>query len=100
MEKLSEQERSQSLEPLVSAGWRLVEGRDAITKAYEFSDFVSAFGWMTQVAIWAQTWDHHPEWSNVYRKVDVTLTTHDANGLTALDIKLAKKMEQIAQQMR
>ncbi len=96
MEKLSEDTRGPLLEPLFAAGWEMVEGRDAIHKSFVFGNFVEAFGWMTQVAIWAEKWDHHPEWFNVYKTVDVTLTTHDVGGLSALDAKLARKMEGLA----
>ena len=71
----------------------MVDGRDAIEKEYVFENFVEAFGWMTQVAIWAEKWDHHPEWFNVYKTVNVTLSTHDVGGLSALDAKLARKMD-------
>ena len=92
-EKLSEETRGPLLEPLFANGWALVEGRDAIQKEFVFADFVSAFGWMTQVAIWAEKWYHHPEWFNVYKTVNVTLSTHDVGGLSALDAKLARKMD-------
>ena len=82
---------------LEAAGWAATEGRDAVSKRYEFANFVAAFGWMTQVALWAEKWNHHPEWSNVYKTVEVTLTTHDAGGLTELDAKLAAKMDQLSQ---
>ncbi len=94
-ERLFEETRGPLLDPLIAAGWALVEGRDAITKTFEFADFVSAFAWMTKVAIWAEKWDHHPEWANVYRKVEVTLTTHDVGGISALDAKLARKMDSL-----
>ncbi len=84
------------LDPLLSAGWRLVEGRDAIRKEFVFADFVTAFGWMTQVAICAEKLDHHPEWVNVYKMVSVTLSTHDIDGLSDLDIELAQKMDALA----
>jgi 4a-hydroxytetrahydrobiopterin dehydratase len=92
-EKLSTETRSTLLDPLIEAGWSIVEDRDAITKQYKFADFADAFGWMTRVAIWAEKWDHHPEWENVYNRVKVTLTTHDVDGLSALDVKLARKMD-------
>lgn len=95
-EKLSEETRKTVLQPLFATGWELTEGRDAIHKKFVFGDFVDAFGWMTQVAIWAEKWDHHPEWSNVYKTVNVTLTTHDVDGLSALDAKLARKMDGLA----
>ena len=66
---------------------------NAIAKSFKFKNFIEAFGWMTRVAIWSEKWVHHPEWSNVYNRVDVVLTTHDADGLTALDVKLARKMD-------
>ena len=69
--------------------------RDAITKTYKFKNFIEAFGWMTQAAMWAETLNHHPEWHNVYNRVTVTLTTHDANGLTGLDITLANRMDRL-----
>ena len=71
-------------------------GRDAITKTFQFRDFNEAFGWMARVALAAEKMDHHPEWFNVYRTVDVTLATHDAGGLTERDVKLAKKMDALA----
>jgi len=95
-EKLSEETRGPLLDPLMASGWRLVDGRDAIHKTFQFADFVEAFGWMTRVAIWAEKWDHHPEWSNVYKTVEVTLTTHDVDGLSTLDAKLARKMDTLA----
>ena len=92
-EKLSEETRGTLLDPLLANGWALVDGRDAIHKSFVFDDFVGAFGWMTKAAIWAEKWDHHPEWSNVYKTVEVTLTTHDVEGVSPLDIKLARKMD-------
>ena len=78
------------------SGWIEVSGRDAISKAYKFADFNAAFGFMTRVALKADKMDHHPEWSNVYNKVEVVLTTHDANGVTHKDVALAKFMDEIA----
>jgi 4a-hydroxytetrahydrobiopterin dehydratase len=78
------------------AGWTMVEGRAAISKRFTFKDFNQAFGWMTRVALVAEKMDHHPEWFNVYKTVDVTLATHDAGGVTKLDITLAKAMDQMA----
>lgn len=77
-------------------GWSDVDGRDAIAKTYRFKNFRQAFGFMTQAALVAEKMDHHPEWSNVYGRVDVTLTTHSAQGLSALDIQLARKMDEIS----
>lgn len=94
-EKLSDTAREALLEPLLANGWELVEGRDAITKRYVFADFTQAFGWMTRAALWAEKWNHHPEWSNVYKTVDVVLTTHDVGGVSALDAKLARKMDSL-----
>ncbi|SCZ69439.1 4a-hydroxytetrahydrobiopterin dehydratase [Epibacterium ulvae] len=95
-EKLSETTRGPLLEPLFATGWAMVEGRDAIQKTYKFKNFVEAFGWMTQVAIWSEKWNHHPEWFNVYNRVEVVLSTHDVEGLSALDAKLARKMDALA----
>ena len=74
-------------------GWSLLESRDAITKTFKFKNFNEAFGWMTRAALIAEQMNHHPEWSNVWNRVEVTLSTHDAGGLTELDIKLASKMD-------
>ncbi len=71
-------------------------GRDALTRQFRFADFNAAFGWMTQVALMAEKLDHHPEWFNVYNRVDVTLTTHDAGGVTELDVQLARFMSRAA----
>ena len=78
------------------SGWTKVEGRDAIWKSFDFRNFSEAFGFMTRTAMVAEKMDHHPEWFNVYRRVDVTLTTHDADGVTELDIELARKMDKLA----
>ena len=75
-------------------GWTKVKGRDAIHKRFVFADFNDAFAWMTSVAKVAEEMDHHPEWSNVYNKIDVTLSTHDVGGLSELDVRLAKLMDQ------
>ena len=85
--------RDTELAPLLESGWHLVEGRDAIHKTFQFKNFVEAFGFMSKTALLAEKMNHHPEWSNVYRTVEVTLTTHDAGGLSELDLKLAKKMD-------
>ncbi|TNF21504.1 MAG: 4a-hydroxytetrahydrobiopterin dehydratase [Rhodobacteraceae bacterium] len=95
-EKLSETGRKTMLAPLLEAGWTLDDKRDAICRTFEFENFIAAFGWMTKVAIYAEKWNHHPEWRNVYKTVEVVLTTHDVEGLSALDVKLARKMEQLA----
>lgn len=85
-----------TLAPLLANGWTHDAARDAITKTFTFRNFIDAFGFMTRTALWAEKWNHHPEWSNVYKTVTVTLTTHDANGLTELDVKLATKMDSLA----
>jgi 4a-hydroxytetrahydrobiopterin dehydratase len=95
-EKLTEAEREDALPALTEAGWTLGADRDALSKTFTFRNFVEAFGWMTCAALWAEKWNHHPEWSNVYKTVEVTLSTHDAGGLTALDVKLARKMDELA----
>ncbi|WP_424928601.1 4a-hydroxytetrahydrobiopterin dehydratase [Amaricoccus tamworthensis] len=82
---------------LIENEWVFLEERDAVSKKFVFKNFVEAFGFMTRVALWAEKWDHHPEWANVYKTVDVTLTTHSIDGLSDLDLKLAKKMDQLAQ---
>jgi 4a-hydroxytetrahydrobiopterin dehydratase len=92
--KIEGQEREAALATL--EGWALAQGRDAIRKRFVFRDFSAAFGWMTRVAMVAEKMDHHPEWSNVYRTVEVTLATHDAGGLTGLDIELAQTMDRLA----
>jgi len=92
--RLDEVERATALAGL--DGWTLVDGRDAITKVFTFGDFQEAFAFMTRAALFAERMNHHPEWSNVYRTVTVTLTTHDAEGLTERDIKLAEAMDRFA----
>ncbi len=77
-------------------GWAAAEGRDAITRTYKFDDFGQAFGWMSRIALAAEKLDHHPEWFNVYSRVEVLLATHDAGGVTELDVKLAKIMDKAA----
>jgi 4a-hydroxytetrahydrobiopterin dehydratase len=78
------------------SGWSEVAGRDAITRKFVFKDFNEAFGFMTRAALVAEKLDHHPEWFNVYKTVEVTLATHDAGGVTELDIKLAETMNRLA----
>ena len=90
VQKLSAVDRKNALAAL--DGWREVEGRDAIAKDFKFADFNAAFGWMSRVAMFAEKTDHHPEWFNVYNKVNVTLATHEANGVTERDIAMAKAM--------
>ena len=93
---LTKAERDEFLPELQSSGWALQTDRDALTKIFEFKNFVEAFGWMSRVAIWAEKMNHHPEWFNVYRTIDVLLTSHDADGLTMRDVKMARKMDQLA----
>jgi 4a-hydroxytetrahydrobiopterin dehydratase len=93
-QKLSGEVRKTALARL--KGWSEVGGRDAITKKFVFADFNQAFGFMTRAALVAEKLDHHPEWFNVYKTVDVTLSTHDAGGLTELDVKLAETMDKLA----
>ena len=77
-------------------GWHMMVGRDALTQSFKFKDFSEALGFMTRAALVAEKLDHHPEWFNVYAKVDVTLATHDAGGVTALDVELARFMNEVA----
>ncbi|MEM1200391.1 MAG: 4a-hydroxytetrahydrobiopterin dehydratase [Pseudomonadota bacterium] len=93
-QKLTDAERESALAEL--DGWSLVDGRDAMTKTFTFKNFSQAFGWMSRVAMAAEKMDHHPEWFNVYKTVEVTLATHDVGGLSNLDIELAKKMDKMA----
>ncbi len=94
IEKLTPEARRAALAEL--AGWQEVAGRDAIARSFKFKTFSEAFGFMARAALAAEKMDHHPEWTNVYNKVDVVLSTHSAGGLTALDVKLAQKMDLIA----
>ena len=90
MKKLSKTEVTKKLKKL--SGWKLVKGRNAITKTFKFKNFTEAFGWMTSMALYAEKKDHHPEWFNVYSTVEVTLSTHDAGGVTNLDLDMAREM--------
>lgn len=90
-EKLDVSARDEAL--LKLNGWELVEGREAIAKTFQFADFNAAFGFMSRAALKAEAMNHHPEWFNVWNKVDVTLSTHDAGGLTELDFELAAFMD-------
>lgn len=96
VEKLTPEERKAFLS--AHPEWEEVEGRDAVIRKFGFSDFNAAFGFMTRVAIAAEKADHHPEWSNVYNKVEITLTTHDADGLSQRDADLAKFIDEAAGQ--
>ena len=93
-DKLTAEARHTALEDL--KGWSEVAGRDAIVKTYRFADFNAAFGFMTRVALVAEKLDHHPEWFNVYNRVEVTLTSHDVAGLSRRDIKMAKAIDALA----
>ena len=94
VDKLAGAARSRALASL--KGWKKVRGRDALHNSYKFSDFNEAFGFMTRVAIKADQMDHHPEWSNVYNNVSITLTTHDAGGVSERDVALATFIDRIA----
>jgi len=91
IEKLNDEERAVALTTLPE--WATVAEPDGISRAFSFSNFVEAFGFMTKVALLAEKADHHPEWSNVYNRVHVTLTTHDAGGLSQRDVKMAKAID-------
>jgi 4a-hydroxytetrahydrobiopterin dehydratase len=96
-ERLSTEARKQALKGL--PGWTEISGREAIGRTFVFKDFNEAFGFMSRVALVAEKRDHHPEWRNVYKTVEVVLATHDAGGVTALDVELAKTMNAIAEQL-
>ena len=93
MDKLSTLDRETKLKKFLENGWVLDEKRDAISKEFQFKNFIEAFSWMTKIAFWAEKINHHPEWFNVYRNVRVVLTTHDVKGLSNLDLELASKMD-------
>lgn len=95
VEQLSEAERDDALEGLPE--WDYDDGRDAITRSFTFDDFSQAFAFMTQVALLAEKADHHPEWSNVWNRVDILLTTHDAGGLSGRDIELAQAIDALVE---
>ena len=95
--KLEGADLEKGVAALAEHGWARVEGREAITKRFVFDDFNAAFGWMTRVAMVAEHMNHHPEWFNVYKTVEVTLATHDVGGLSDLDVRLAEKMDLFAQ---
>ena len=94
VEKLSSAERRQAMTQL--KGWKKVRSRDAIHKEFRFKDFNEAFGFMSRVALMADKTDHHPEWFNVYNRVEITLSTHDAGGMSERDVKLARFIDSIA----
>ncbi|KAJ2709792.1 Pterin-4-alpha-carbinolamine dehydratase 2 [Coemansia spiralis] len=97
--RLSDDERTKQLYPLLGddgAGWALVSGRDAIQKSFTFDSFTTAFAFMAIVALHAEKMDHHPEWFNVYSRVDITLSTHDCQGLSSRDVALAARIDKAA----
>ena len=95
--KLTEgSDRDAKLKPLFDQGWSMVDGRDAIKKQFMFANFNEAFGFMTRVALKAETMNHHPEWFNVYNKVDIVLSTHDVGGLSDKDVTLATFIDGVA----
>jgi len=94
VQKLSSDARTAALQDL--SQWQDVPGRDAIQRSFKFADFNAAFGFMSHVALMAERMDHHPEWFNVYNRVDVTLTTHDCGGVSELDVKMALFMDKTA----
>lgn len=93
-ERLSEEARRAL--PAELPGWAPVEGHDALVKSFKFKSFSEAWGFMTRVALAAEKLNHHPEWSNVYNRVDITLTTHDCGGLSDLDVTLARRIDKLA----
>jgi len=95
IEQLSEAERAEALDGLPD--WDFDEGRDAITRSFAFADFVEAFGFMARVALLAEKADHHPEWRNVWNRVEILLTTHDAGGLSHRDIELAEAIDALVE---
>ena len=97
MERLSAEARRSALQGLT--GWKEVAGREAIERTFVFKDFNEAFGFMSRAALVAEKNDHHPEWRNVYKTVEVVLSTHDAGGVTSRDVELAKAMNAIAAQL-
>ena len=93
---LTQPERTTALPALGETGWGAIPDRDAIRKVWKFKSFIEAWGFMSRAALIAEKLNHHPEWSNVYNVVDVTLTTHDCHGLSALDLDLAAKLDKLA----
>ena len=93
MRKILKSEKQESLRSFLINDWVYDHDKDAITKQFMFSNFVEAFGWMCKAALEAEKLNHHPEWSNVYKSVQVTLTTHDVKGLSSLDLELASKLD-------
>ncbi|XP_014238222.1 probable pterin-4-alpha-carbinolamine dehydratase [Trichogramma pretiosum] len=96
MPKLSVEDRQKDLAPLLTNGWAVQDKRDALCKEFIFKNFNEAFGFMTRIALQAEKMDHHPEWFNVYNKVNITLSSHDVNGLSQRDVKLATFIDNAA----
>ncbi len=96
MDKLDADARAAALAELAPSGWTAASDRDAIAKTFTFDSFADAFAWMCRVAFEAERLDHHPEWANVYARVEVVLTSHDVAGLSARDVALAKRMDALA----
>ncbi|KAG0289067.1 putative pterin-4-alpha-carbinolamine dehydratase [Linnemannia gamsii] len=96
LQKLTAQEQTDALAKL--SAWSLVDGREAIKRTLTFKDFNEAFGFMSRVALYADKHDHHPEWFNVYNRVEITLATHDVQGLSIRDVKLAQFIDEISKQ--
>lgn len=96
-ERLTDEDRKAALPALAATGWGAAQGREGIRKVLRFKDFNAAWGFMARVALWAEKLDHHPDWSNVWRTVDITLTTHDAGGLSALDLRLAARIDALSE---
>ena len=94
--RLTETERQEALPTLGNTGWRAIEDRDALRKILKFRNFSEAWGFMSRVALLAEKQDHHPEWSNVWNRVEITLSTHDAGGLSARDVALAQAIDVVA----
>ena len=94
-ERLSDETRGTLLGPLFAQGWEMLDGRDAIAKSFKFKDFITAWAWMTAVAIVAEKMNHHPEWSNVYNRVEIHLTSHDVEGLSERDFTLAQRINSL-----
>uniref|UniRef100_A0AC34RID3 4a-hydroxytetrahydrobiopterin dehydratase n=1 Tax=Panagrolaimus sp. JU765 TaxID=591449 RepID=A0AC34RID3_9BILA len=92
---LNEVQRQELLQPLLDNGWKMVEDRDAIQKSFNFKNFNEAWGFMTRIALKADKVDHHPEWFNVYNKVDITLSSHDVKGLSERDIRLGTYIDNV-----
>jgi 4a-hydroxytetrahydrobiopterin dehydratase len=96
VQKLTDAERKTVLEPVLAKSWAMTPGRDAIKKTYTFQNFNEAFGFMTRVALYADKVDHHPEWFNVYNRVEITLATHDCSGLSHRDVDMANFCDKLA----